>query len=64
MITLGNFIQTTTREQYFPTSVDNIFGGNSLLARFMKNSRPWTGGRQLKKITYVTKSTTGGSFSG
>lgn len=64
MVTLGNFIQTTTKENYFPTAVDNIFGGNNLLGRFMSKSRPWTGGRQIKKITYLTKSTTGGSYSG
>ena len=64
MVTLGNFIQTTTRENYFPTAVNNIFTGNNLLGRFMSKSRPWTGGRQLKKVTYLTKSTTGGSFSG
>lgn len=63
-IVLGNFVQTTTREQFFTASIDNIFTGNNLLGRFMRNSRPWTGGRQLKKTTYLTKSTTGGSYSG
>ena len=61
---LGNFIQTTTRDHYFPTSVDNIFAGNNLFGRFMANSRPWAGGRQIKKVTYLEKSTTGGSYSG
>lgn len=63
-IVLGNFVQTTTREKFFNTAVDNIFTGNNLLGMFMRNSRPWTGGRQLKKTTYLTKSTTGGSYSG
>lgn len=64
MITLGNFVQTTTRERYFPKAVDNIFTGNTLFNMLRDKARPWTGGRQLVIPTIVSDRTSASSFSG
>ena len=63
-IPAGNFVQTTTRDHFFTSAVDNIFTGNNLLGIFMRNSRPWPGGKRIEKTTVLSKSTTGGSYSG
>ena len=63
-ITLGNFVQTTTRQQFFNKAVDNVFEGNVLFGILRDSARPWTGGRQLVIPTTVTDRTQSGSFSG
>lgn len=63
-MTLGNFVQTTTRQRFFTKAVDNIFEGNVLFGILRSKARPWSGGRQLVIPTTVVDRTQGGSFSG
>lgn len=63
-ITLGNFVQTTTRDRFFPAAVDNIFDGNVLWQWLRPKARPWTGGRRLSIPTTVVDRANATSFSG
>jgi len=63
-IPLGNFIETTTRDHFFPGVVDNYYEGNSLFKRMRGSQRPWPGGKKVQKSTTLSGRTSGGSYSG
>jgi len=63
-IQLGNFVTTTTRNQFFPKCVDNVFTGNVLWNQLRGSARPWTGGTRLAISTTVANRTGAQSFSG
>ena len=62
-VTLGNFVQASTRQRFFNKAVDNVFEGNVLFNRLRASARPWTGGRQLVIPTTVTDRTQATSYS-
>lgn len=62
-VTLGNFVQASTRQRFFEKAIDNIYQGNVLFERLRATARPWTGGRQLVIPTTVTDRTQATSFS-
>ena len=62
-ITLGNFVQASTRQRFFEKAIDNVYQGNVLFERLRGTARPWTGGRQLVIPTTVTDRTQATSFS-
>lgn len=62
-VTLGNFVQASTRQRFFEKAVDNVFSGNVLFERLRGTARPWSGGRQLVIPTTVTDRTQATSFS-
>lgn len=63
-VTLGNFVQMSTRQRFFEKAVDNIYSGNRLFEMLRGSARPWVGGRQLVIPTTVSDRTQAGSFSG
>ena len=62
-VTLGNFVQASTRQRFFEKAVDNVYSGNVLFERLRSTARPWSGGRQLVIPTTVTDRTQATSFS-
>lgn len=62
-VTLGNFVQASTRQRFFEKAVDNVFTGNLLFSRLRSRARPWSGGRQLVIPTTVVDRTQATSFS-
>lgn len=63
-VPLGNFINTTTRDHFFPTVVDNFYAGNRLWEKLRANARPWPGGKKIQQSITIEGRDSGGSYSG
>lgn len=63
MITLGQRIQTTTRQKLMPYVVDTILNSNVFAQRALKSAKRWSGRQMLFPVKYK-KNVTGTSFSG
>lgn len=63
MITLGQRIQTTTRQTLMPFVVDTVLNSNVFAQRVIKSAKRWSGRQLLFPVKYQ-KNTTGTSFSG
>lgn len=63
-IALGNFVTSITKQQFFPTVVQNFYEGNALFMRLKEKTKPWTSGYQLVIPTEIAGRTQLGSYSG
>lgn len=64
MPALSEFVTTVTQERLLPKVIDNIFTGNVLTMRLLKNAQLWRGGVSIDIPVELTKRTTVGSYSG
>jgi len=63
MAQFGNRVLTTTQDVLLPKTINTILKENELCSMLLKKAKPFRG-EQLKKSIVVSKSTSGGSFSG
>lgn len=63
-MTFSERVTSITQDKLLPTIIDSILGSNVLCQRTMGKSPKMWSGETLRKPIKITKSTTGGSFSG
>lgn len=63
MITLGNRVQTTTRDFLMPILVDTVLEGNKFAGSIVRKAKKWTGKRMQVPVKFA-KNTTVTSWSG
>lgn len=56
-------VKSDTQDKLLPGVVDNVLNSNILVVRTMQHPKVWSG-ETLRKAIKITKSATGGSFSG
>lgn len=64
MSALTNFVTSITRDNFFPTLVDNFYEGNVLFMRLRDKRKTWDSGYKLTIPTELLGRTQGGSYSG
>src|SRR3990167_344546 len=64
MPAISAFVSNITDTRLIPKLTDNVYNGNVLTMRLMKNPRTWRGGNQISFPTLITGATTVGSYSG
>lgn len=64
MPALSEFVSTITQDRFIPKVIDNVFSGNVLSMRLLKNAKTWRGGISIEVPVELTKRTTVGSYSG
>lgn len=62
-MTFGNRVTSITQDTILPKVIDNILTDNLMAYRYISNGKKWSG-ETLKRPIKISKSTTGGSFSG
>jgi len=63
MITLGNRVQTTTRDFLMPILVDTVLQGNKFAGSIVRKAKKWSGKRMQVPVKYA-KNSTATSWSG
>ena len=64
MPALSTIVTTTTQTRLLPKAIDNLFNGNVLTMRLMRNQRPWVGGTSIDIPVELSTITAGGSYFG
>ena len=64
MPAVSAFVSNVTDTRLIPKLVDNVYSGNVLTMRLMRNPRTWRGGNQISFPVYLSPVTTVGSYSG
>lgn len=63
MAQFGNRVLTTTQDYLLPRTINTILQENEMCSMLLKKAKPFRG-EQMKQSIVVSKSTSGGSFSG
>jgi len=64
MPALNKPVTTITQDRFIPRVIDQIFDGNVLTMRWMRNQKPWRGGHKIVVPVNLHTITSGGSYFG
>jgi len=64
MPAVSSFVSNITQDRFIPKIVDQVWDGNVLTMRLMRNPKTWRGGTQIIQPVWISKPTTGGFYSG